>query len=306
MSKVYELNIVPSLLKRFKVNKLIICGSLEMELFNQILEYCKESGCSHTIINPDEKINDDAMASYSLNLLPNFKDYDAVFLNDDPNWFTVFNELNIIKNQNKDFPLVFICHDKFPHSFRDTYFNPKLIPEEYRNEYSKQFPILIAGNELMIEDGFFHAILDNTPRNGVHMAITDFLNENNDVGIMDFILINEIVILYPKNSISQIRLGMLDDEFKDNAVSYDFFSKKITDNKLLLNHINSLKSNLGNIDDFKIKLLEKDKIIYDFENKNKVQDAQMNYVNTQMDSIESELSLKNSKIKHIKFQLMNI
>ncbi|MBE6499600.1 MAG: hypothetical protein E7Z80_03500 [Methanobrevibacter thaueri] len=304
MRKIYELNIVPSLLKRFKVNKLIICGSLEKVLLNQIYKYCNENECSYNIIN-FEKLDENTIADYSLNALPNFKDYGAIFLNDDPNWFTVFNELNIIKNHNEEFPLVFICHDKFPYRFRDAYFDPKFIPDEYKWEYSKQFPILIDGNELIIEDGFFHATVDNTPRNGVHIAVTDFLNENCDVDIMDFILINEIVILYPKNSISQIRLSMLDDEFKDNEVSYDSFSKKFTQVELLLNYIDNLKSDLTNIDDFKVKLFEKDKLIDDFENKNKVQDAQMNYINTQMDSIESELSLKNSKIKHIQSKLMN-
>ena len=62
---------------------------------------------------------------------------------------------------------------------------------------------------LILKIIFFHAIDENTPKNGVLTAIEDFLMENSSIGIMDLYLLNGITILYLKNSISHIRLNKL-------------------------------------------------------------------------------------------------
>ena len=199
---IYCVDIIPIVLNRFKVNNVVLNGNLDDESYNQVLKYSKSEDCNITDLPQDEN---------SLKILSDLNNYDAIFINDDPNWYTVFNELNIIKQNNDDFPLVFICHNIFPHKRRDSYKNPNLIPKDFINEYSKNLEF----SDISIKDGFYHAIKENTPKNGVLTAIEDFLSENSSIGVMNFNLLNGIVILYPLNSISQIRLGKLSEEVKD-------------------------------------------------------------------------------------------
>ena len=300
MYSCYKLNILPIILNRFKVNKVILCGLSDGEMLNQIWEYCNVNDSSYTAIDLEnnfefESINDDNV----LDVLHDLMDYDAIFLDGDPNWYTVYNELNIINRNNKAFPLVFICNNIFPHKRKDSYKDPNIIPKEFRNEFSKEFEV---GN-IILEDNFYHAIDENTPKNGVLTAIEDFLNENVSIGLMDIKFLNGLTILYPESSISQIRLSKLHEEIEGYRLNDDEIQENIVKNNYLESNI--LKNNKLVNCDFKNELDKKEKIIKDYENKIQIHDDEVNYKNSQIDNVTSELNLKEAQIKNIESQIFN-
>ena len=199
MQDFYNINIIPTILKTFKINNIIVSGIDDAKLIKVILNH----GAEVTQINTDD---DKCIKGNPLEILPNLEDFDAIFINDDPNWFTVFHELNIIKKMNEVFPLVFICNNNFPNKRRDSYLNPEDIPIKFRQEYTAELSICYNNEKISIYDGFFHASEENTPQNGVLTAIEDFLNENSHIAIMNINFIKEISILYPKSQINQKRI----------------------------------------------------------------------------------------------------
>lgn len=59
------------------------------------------------------------------------------------------------------------------------------------------------------------------------------------------------------------------------------------------------------IENFKIKLSDKEKIIKEYEDKIQNFDNELNYKNSQIDSFESSLSLKDAQVKNIESKLVN-
>ena len=194
MFNFYDVDIIPFILKEFKVKKVVLTDLYDGKIYGELLNYANNNNLSIITINSNKNIESD-YNDIALNILPTLNDYEAIFINDDPNWYTIFNELNIIKKNNKEFPLVFICNNIFPHKKRDSYKNPDVIPDEFKNEFSRQ---LFLSDDIKIKDNFYHAIKENTPKNGVLTAIDDFLEINKSIGIMDIKFIDGITILYPK------------------------------------------------------------------------------------------------------------
>ena len=151
MTNYYSLDVIPIILNLFKVKNIVISGLSDEETLNYIFNYCNVNDASYIAIDSNNVFQDEFINDYTLNVLPNINDYDAIFINDDPNWYTIFNELNIINKNNSEFPLVFICNNIFPHKRRDSYINPDIIPPEFRNDYSKKFTF----NDIDFEDNFF-------------------------------------------------------------------------------------------------------------------------------------------------------
>ena len=304
MYNYYSLDIIPIILNRFKVKNIVISGLGEESTVNQILNYCDSNDASYVAIDSKNTFEKEFIQDYTLNVLPNLGGYGAIFLNDDPNWYTVYNELNIIRENNDEFPLVFICHNVFPHKRRDSYINPDIVPTEFRKEYSKKFKY----GDVFIIDEFYHAIDENTLKNGVLTAIEDFIGENKSIGIMNIKLLNGITILYPKNNISYIRLGKLSEEIEGFQLEFDNLSDNIVENKLLSDYVSKLNisnDDLGIIENIMIELDYKERIIGDYENKIELQDSELNYKNSQIGGYDSKLSLKDAKIKNFESVLVN-
>ena len=303
MYNYYDLDILPNILNKFKVNNVVISGISDITYVDKVLEYCDEKDVSYTKI--DSQYNfEDCICDYTLNVLPNLRDYDAIFLNDDPNWYTVYNELKIIKENNREFPLVFICHNVFPHKRRDSYINPDIIPEKFRNEFSNKFEYL----DISVVDGFYHATQENTPKNGVLTAIEDFLTENPSIEIMDIKLVNGITILYPNNSISKIKLDKLSEEIQGLNLKFDELSDKVVENQILVDYVSSLcdvDEGFEEIADFSFELDKKDRIINDYKNKIKLHDSELNYKDSQIESIGNKLNLKDAQIQNFESKLVN-
>ncbi len=298
MQDFYDTNIIPKILKIFKVKKAVISGIDDTDLIDNILNY----DASFTQINTNET---NCIKDNPLNLLPNLENYDAIFINDDSNWFTVFSELEIIKKTNEEFPLVFICNNNFPNKRRDSYLNPDNIPSKFRHKYTTELPVCHNNEKIIISDGKYHACEENTPRNGVLTVIEDFLDENSHIGMMKISFIKEISILYLKSQINQKRTSIIVKNIKNDKIDDINLSDKIIENQLLVSHIN--KNNLynENLNDFEVELSRKDTIINDYENKIRTQNNEIKLKDTQLNGSEIDLSLKDSQIRNIESKLVN-
>src|SRR3989338_2079469 len=72
----------------------------------------------------------------SLEALPDISFPDAVLIDGDHNWYTVFHELKLIERrateEKKTFPLVLLHDVGWPYARRDLYYDIDTIPPEYR------------------------------------------------------------------------------------------------------------------------------------------------------------------------------
>ena len=160
-----------------------------------ILEYCRDHDAHMTAIDPLPKFDvDQYQEEYgdkfeiyqelSLDRLPQLEDYDAILLDGDHNWYTVYHELKAIeesfKNKEK-FPIIFLHDVGWPYSRRDLYYDPETIPQEYRHQYQRQG--ILPGQSHLAEKGglnpgLFNSINDNDHKNGVLTALEDFREES--------------------------------------------------------------------------------------------------------------------------------
>lgn len=289
----YELNIIP-ILNRFNVKKVLLIGLSNETILNKLLTYyIKNDEMLYTIdneINAEDLINNKNnyqenikhFKGQSLNILPYLKNFDAILINNDPNWYTVYNELNLIKKNNLKFPLVFICNNKYPHKRRDSYINPNNIPDEYKHECYNKLPIKYEEDNkikhAMIEDGFCHAIYEETPKNGVLTAIEDFLNENKNLKKIEIDFLEGITLIYNNSLITNNKIKKIiseENEFKYNNLE---ISDKIIENQLLLNQISEIESYV-NKQNKQIETIKK----------------QVNSKEKQLQKIKSELNIANSE-----------
>ena len=123
----------------------------------------------------------------SLVALPSIEQFDVVFIDGDHNWYTVFNELQLVEKLSKQIgqplPLVFLHDIGWPYGRRDMYYNPTTIPEAYRRPYARK-GILPTASRLVEEGGIngklCNAIEEGGPRNGVLTAIEDYLRASDE------------------------------------------------------------------------------------------------------------------------------
>ena len=190
MNRMWD-NILVPIIRKINSKCIVEIGSGTGINTKNILNYCVE--CDAKLISIDPNPNFDVSGfseeysnfftfyeELSLERLPLLENFDCVLIDGDHNWYTVYHELISIyeKFSNNNFPLIFLHDISWPYGRRDLYYNPKNIPAEYLNEYSK-LGIILDNEELVTEGGinynFFNANKENTPKNGVLTAIEDFL-----------------------------------------------------------------------------------------------------------------------------------
>ena len=298
MNDFYNSDAISKILKAFKVNNVIISGIKDENLINSILKY----NATFTHINTN---NSNCISENPLNALRKFENYDAIFIDDDANWYTLINELKIIKNTNSEFPLVFICNNNFPNKKRDSYSNPDNIPDNFRQEYTDKLTINFNNEKIIISDGFYHACDENTPKNGVSTAIEDFLDKNSHIGTIKINFTKEICILYPKSQINQKRIKIIEKNIQTDKNNDLNMSDKLIENQILLSYINKHKISDDNLIDMNPEISKNDGIIKDYETKIRHQTNQIDLKDSEISRFESDLSLKESQIKNIEIKLVN-
>ena len=123
----------------------------------------------------------------SLNVIKTLDPMDAVLIDGDHNWYTVYHELQQIAHvsANAGAPLpVLILHDVcYPYGRRDLYYAPEQIPDAYRQPYAQRG--MIPGRKDLARAGglnpsLYNAIDEGGPRNGVMTALEDFIEEHDE------------------------------------------------------------------------------------------------------------------------------
>jgi predicted O-methyltransferase YrrM len=157
-------------------------------------ELLKLPNITHTIVDPcldmdlALKFAGDARVTVkkgnSLDVLPNLTGaYDCILIDGDHNWYTVFNELRLIRELALLPPggTIFFHDVGWPYGRRDMYYQPDTIPPEYRLEYARKN--IVRGQRQLVDSAGKNQHLNNAvheggPRNGVLTAIEDFVAEH--------------------------------------------------------------------------------------------------------------------------------
>jgi hypothetical protein len=108
--------------------------------------------------------------------------FDCILIDGDHNWYTVYNELNTIRERAllKPGGTIFFHDVGWPYGRRDMYYQPELIPKNFTHPYRREG--IVRGQSELDNSGkhaaFFNAEHEGGERNGVLKAIEDFLQEN--------------------------------------------------------------------------------------------------------------------------------
>ena len=286
-------NLILPIIEQINAKYIVEIGSDTGINTRNILEYCVNNEAYMTAIDPIPQFDvEDFKAKYgdkfeiynelSLSRLPLLEDYDVILIDGDHNWYTVYNELKIIekKFKGKNFPIIFLHDVGWPYARRDLYYNPKNIPEKYRQPY-KKFGMYPGQTSLKTEGGLnnhlYNSIYENNLKNGVLTALEDFINES-DLKLSFEIIhaFHGIGILYPKNSeIENIikNVDLIKELEKERINIIISYNESKNHNKSIQKELNELQKERTNI----LTSLKESK------NHNK--------------SIQKELKLKKSKYK---------
>jgi len=163
-----------------------------------LLSYVKEHFGKLTCIdtNPDENFYQSTIAEgdlvflkgTSLDHILNIENIDGWFVDGDHNWYTVYNELSLIRQsvlRDGGYFLAFVHDVDWPCAYRDLYYNPDRIPPAFRHPHRWDMGTTLDKAELVKggfrgEGSFALACHSGGERNGVRRAIEDFLAENAD------------------------------------------------------------------------------------------------------------------------------
>ena len=161
----------------------------------------------------------------SLEVLADLLPADAVLIDGDHNWYTVFNELTTIygaKGPLAETAPIVICHDVgWPYGRRDQYHAPEAIPDDCRQPW-RQGPIIPEISEITgmgLNPLGRHAEREGGPRNGVRTAIEDALAGRLDqVRIVWLEVLCGLAVITPLARLARSEeLSRLLDELKPSA-----------------------------------------------------------------------------------------
>jgi hypothetical protein len=183
-------SVIEPLLRAADARVAIEVGAEQGWLTERLLEFCDErDGIAHVVEPVPHFLPDHWRRRYgaryvlheelSLEALPRVHDPDAVLLDGDHNWFTVYHELEVVETLRRDgrFPIVVLHDVGWPYGRRDMYHDPSTVPDEFRHP-SRRLGMRPGQSELL-EEGGFNAHLENAvheggARNGVRTAVEDF------------------------------------------------------------------------------------------------------------------------------------
>ncbi|MBT7337546.1 glycosyltransferase [Candidatus Peregrinibacteria bacterium] len=184
--------IIRPLLEILSPKAIVEIGTFEGDNTKNILQYCEEYNC---VLHGIDPIQTDEISTLtmlypkhfvfhkelSLNMLHCIPQYEAILIDGDHNWYTVYHELLLIEKRAKEtgtFPLVFVHDIGWPYGKRDMYQDPDLIPNQYLQPYrtgglipGEGFPVLNKG----LNSDYLHGIYEHGIRSGIQSAVTDFL-----------------------------------------------------------------------------------------------------------------------------------
>lgn len=188
--------VIEPALEHLRPEVIVEIGSDRGDNTRNLLEFCERNSGTLHVIDPlpkydvsewREKYGEKFVfhKSLSLDALLEVERPDAVLIDGDHNWYTVFHELEMIEKLAGDhgFPLVMLHDVGWPYGRRDLYYDPATIPEEHRNSFARKG--MSPGSAGLVEKGglnshLAHAVREGGPRNGVLTAVEDFMEQSEE------------------------------------------------------------------------------------------------------------------------------
>jgi hypothetical protein len=174
-------------------------GALAGDLTSVLVEWAARSGGRVAAIDPTpleplialdrDRSELELIRRTSLEALPDIALPDALILDGDHNYYTVSEELRIIgeRASGANLPLVLFHDVGWPHGRRDDYYAPELIPEDHRRPTAGATGGLVPGEPGIRPGGLPYprsAAQEGGPRNGVLVAVEDFLAERDGLRLV--------------------------------------------------------------------------------------------------------------------------
>ncbi len=157
----------------------------------RLLQYCQETGAKIDIVDPSPHpalfgVLDRFAGVHryhalkSLDAIPIIPPAEIVLLDGDHNWFTVYNELQLLYLQASkagERPPIIMFHDvAWPYARRDMYYDPDGLTISDRHPYA--YRGILPGQSELSDNGLnghlANALYEGGPRNGVLTAVEDF------------------------------------------------------------------------------------------------------------------------------------
>lgn len=321
MNRFWDPIILP-ILQKINAEHVVEIGCDMGKNTRKILKYCINNGAKLSAIDPNPKFNveewkeqyGDVFYFYkelSLNALPLIKDYDAVLIDGDHNWYTVYNELKIIEKsyQHQNFPVIFLHDVSWPYGRRDLYYSPENIPEVFRQPY-KKLGILPNQSSLVekggLNDHLYNAIYENNLKNGVLTAVEDFLKETNlQLCFKQVEGFHGLGIIYLENKELDLFINNL---LKNSNIPYLLEKERIA-SIIKIKELRKIREDLNQkIQELKHEISTKDELIKELNLKQnelqeeikKIEEKELNLEKNlvQKDKVLEELNLQNKKLQH--------
>ena len=194
MNRFWDFLIRPAL-EAAGVGEIVEIGSEGGKHTQRLLDWCASQGALLHVIEPVPAYDAEKLrASYpttlvfhcatSLEILEGLGKVDAVLIDGDHNWYTVYHELKALEKVNgTSFPLVFLHDVAWPFARRDMYYAPARIPGEHRHPYHtgglrRGLDAPLDPREGGLAPELYKATHEGGPRNGVLTAVEDFMRES--------------------------------------------------------------------------------------------------------------------------------
>jgi len=316
MNRLWKVLIRP-ILEEIKAKNIVEIGSDLGLNTKHILEYCLDNNAHLTAIDPFPKFDiEEFKAEYgdkfeiytelSLNRLPLLKDYDAIIIDGDHNWYTVYNELKIIEEYSKDkkFPLIFLHDIGWPYARRDLYYNPENIPQKHRQPYKKLG--IYPGKNSLLETGglnphLFNAITENNLHNGVLTALEDFIKESD----LEFSF--EHVNAFHGLGILYVKEDKIDKIVKNVIQSADMVDilEKERNTQTIANNESEVKNNelRRNLHESKTMMNNLEEEFNQSQNKLNQTESKLEMTGTRLNIVETDLHEKENQLESLNQQI---
>jgi hypothetical protein len=186
--------VVRPMLEALEPESIVEIGSESGKTTKLLLEFVQERGGQVHAVDPAPLFDPEACREHygthfvfhgqpSLAALHHIDRFDAVLIDGDHNWYTVFHELFLVEARCRELdqePPLILLHDvAWPYGRRDLYYDPEAIPEAYRQPWARQ-GISPTESELVPTGGLnpqlCNALREGGPRNGVLTAVEDYLD----------------------------------------------------------------------------------------------------------------------------------
>ena len=165
-------------------------GAYAGDLTGLLLQWARGANAQVTAVDPfpqeelvqlsEENSELELVRETSLDALKHIPLADVIVIDGDHNYWTVSQELELIsaRAEGAELPLLMFHDVCWPHARRDDYYDPELIPEDYRQPFERGAG-LFPGIEGVREGGLPYrspAAREGGPRNGVLTAVEDFVD----------------------------------------------------------------------------------------------------------------------------------